>query len=224
MNKFVLVGIALSALLGGSASAADMSIAKAPPPPSYSWTGCYIGVVGGAGDTNDSYTGRAGAGGLAGGEGGCNYQYERFVVGVEAQGVWSGVSNNNTVSTPGFVTTMTTHNRWDVDVALRLGTVPIEQILVYAKLGFAEGEFAFSTTTSAGFLQTGSSSFPGAVAGVGVEYALTRNVSAKLEYDFLNYMGRSVSLTCPPGVCAPSTATESGLVHMYEVGLNYKFY
>src|SRR5207247_5109264 len=52
MKRFLLAGVALSALLGGSATAADLAV-KAPvyraPPLVWSWTGFYIGAHIGAG-------------------------------------------------------------------------------------------------------------------------------------------------------------------------------
>src|SRR5262245_51333788 len=53
MKKILLAGLALSALVAGSASAADLArpVYKAapPPPPIFSWTGFYIGGHVGAG-------------------------------------------------------------------------------------------------------------------------------------------------------------------------------
>ena len=49
MKKFLLAGAALVALLGGSASAADLAVRTRPLPPApvWSWTGFYIGINGG---------------------------------------------------------------------------------------------------------------------------------------------------------------------------------
>src|SRR5262245_42137084 len=53
MKKLFVATIALLALnAGGSALAADLRVKARPlppPPPVYSWTGCYIGVNGGYG-------------------------------------------------------------------------------------------------------------------------------------------------------------------------------
>src|SRR3974377_606152 len=65
MKKFLLAGVALSALLGGSAGAAALgrpAPVYAPPPvivPLFTWTGCYVGANGGGvwarNDWNDSF-------------------------------------------------------------------------------------------------------------------------------------------------------------------------
>ncbi len=45
MKKLLLGTVAIVALAGGSAGAADLPVYKAPPPivPVWNWTGCYIG-------------------------------------------------------------------------------------------------------------------------------------------------------------------------------------
>ena len=56
MKKLLLASASLCALGSASALAADMPMKAAPPyvapVPVFSWTGCYIGVHGGAGAMN----------------------------------------------------------------------------------------------------------------------------------------------------------------------------
>jgi len=57
MKRLLLIGGALTALLGGSALAADLGPAYTPPPalPPLNWSGCYIGgYVGGAWNERDA--------------------------------------------------------------------------------------------------------------------------------------------------------------------------
>ena len=123
---------------------------KAPVQPiKFTWTGCYIGAQGGTGILNDSYTGRNGFGGLVGGQVGCNYQIERFVVGLEGKALWSGLSNDNSVNVNlagafDSATDTTTKNKWDADVSLRLGLLLSDRILSYAKIGAVWGGFDYS--------------------------------------------------------------------------------
>src|SRR5215213_6482227 len=101
MKKLVIVLTALAALTG-SASAADLRArpyTKAPaavPTAVASWTGCYIGAGGGGAYTNNDHhtvdtvigvpsaaNTTAGARGWFGTVGaGCDYQFDRWVVGV----------------------------------------------------------------------------------------------------------------------------------------------
>ena len=58
MKKF-LAGVALAALLGGSASAADLAYKARPLPPPipvWSWSGFYIGINGGYSVGTDDFT------------------------------------------------------------------------------------------------------------------------------------------------------------------------
>jgi hypothetical protein len=99
MRRIVLASLASFSLASGSALAADMSapVYKAPPPPTASWTGCYVDAGGGRGLwKQDSYfealnppsaltaSATSGGGGWYGTVGaGCDYQVgQRFVVGV----------------------------------------------------------------------------------------------------------------------------------------------
>jgi len=101
LGRVALFGVALGV---PSAFAADMPL-KAPPPPAFSWTGCYVG--GNAGyawgqtsgfngtpttvffgtavpETGPVYRGSSPNGGALGFQDGCNYQVGQWVLGVEA--------------------------------------------------------------------------------------------------------------------------------------------
>jgi outer membrane immunogenic protein len=122
MKKFLLSGAALLALLGGSASAADLAVKARPLPPApvYSWTGFYIGINGGGSIGVNSMTqtatltapglGTSGlltstnrmvpTGGLFGGQLGYNWQTANWVFGVEADWQWTSQKDSNTYCTP----------------------------------------------------------------------------------------------------------------------------
>ena len=95
MKKLLFASLALLALnAGGAALAADIPV-KAPvyrpPPPVFSWTGCYIGVHVGAGwqvssfTTESSATAASGIGAVGGAQAGCNLQWRQFVIGLEGE-------------------------------------------------------------------------------------------------------------------------------------------
>src|SRR5689334_19453593 len=101
-RKFLLCTAATAALLTGPAIAADLPV-KAPPALAWSWAGFYIGAHGGYGwKQNDfswvNYTapfttldgigidGIDSKGWVAGGQAGYNWQYGRWVAGVEVDG------------------------------------------------------------------------------------------------------------------------------------------
>jgi outer membrane immunogenic protein len=120
--------IGFAALSGTPVLAADMALKAEAPAPVYNWTGCYVGVNGGYGwnngrssynDTNTTAdpinfipnpadrfpiahlptpSGTGGSGGLVGGSGGCNYQIQQWVIGIEADGDWAHISGSSNIS------------------------------------------------------------------------------------------------------------------------------
>jgi outer membrane immunogenic protein len=71
---------------------------------------------------------------------------------------------------------------------------------------------------------TGSSNKWGWMAGAGVEYALTRNWSAKLEYDFMDFgTSRFVFDTPFIGNTGIVTADVKQRIQVVKFGWNYKF-
>jgi outer membrane immunogenic protein len=212
----------LSAAVGGTASAADLPPApvysKAPLVPAYNWTGCYVGAHAGGGliePTFGSLTNGPGAGGLAGGQLGCNYQMGQFVFGVEGEGAWSGIThqNSNTESSA------TVRNRWDADLALRVGFA-IDRGFLYGKTGAALGSFEFRVSDPSGFSERGQSTLAGLLLGAGLEYGFAPSWTAKLEYDFIAFANREISFDSSVG---PFTETDTARKQIVKLGVNYRF-
>src|SRR5208282_4988529 len=103
MKRILLAG-AFALAAGGQALAADLPQPGPPPPrapatyvpvpaPAFSWSGIYVGINGGyAFGTGDFSSGASvsGVNGfLAGGTIGANYQWGRFVLGIEGDGDWT---------------------------------------------------------------------------------------------------------------------------------------
>jgi outer membrane immunogenic protein len=113
MKFRLLSGIAITALMAGSAFAADMPLQAPPPVLPYDWSGFYIGGVIGGGWTNtDSSV--PGLGGLfvsapviqtttsssfiGGVEGGDRYQFGKLVIGWEADITWGDMNGTSTTT------------------------------------------------------------------------------------------------------------------------------
>ncbi len=221
-----------------TAFAADMPAqavyAKVPVPAVHDWTGCYLGLHAGGGVMNDTFVGTTsatGGGGLAGGQAGCNYQAGQFVFGLEGEGAWSGITDrfNEIVPPPidDFSIVTTTRNRWDADLAVRLGFA-IDRALIYGKVGGAVGSFDFrnggvsGTTPSS---SNGHATFDGLLLGGGLEYAFAPNWSAKIEYDFIDFVGKDVRFDINDnGVRGSDTLTHSAMQHIVKVGVNYRLW
>jgi len=183
-----------------------------PPEHHFSWTGCYVGVQAGGSIINDSYTGRNGFGGLGGGLIGCNYQIERFVVGVEGEGWLSSISNRNRIV---GTSEITTKNNWDADIALRVGLALTERILSYAKVGAVWGGFDYSTTP-AGATTQGNATLSGALIGGGVEYAFSDQWTGRVEYTSNFFRG---DVTFGPA----TTLTQSATKQTVKAAISYYF-
>ena len=132
-----------------------------------------------------------------------------LVVGIEGEGFWSGIKTNfetNFVIPPFGAVTYETKNKYDYDVALRLG-IALDRTLIYGKIGWVWGQFDFrfydNNPGGVPYTHTGSSGLSGLLLGLGAEHALGGNWSVKFEYNYLNFAARSVAFThCfLPGAC-----------------------
>jgi outer membrane immunogenic protein len=246
--KKLLASASILALSSVAVSAADLPM-KAPPYiapiPVFSWTGCYVGAHVGGGSMHDSFSALdasfdgessktgTGTGAVAGGQIGCNYQDGNAVFGIEGEGYWSSLKNNS-----GFVSsfegldvfTGQTKNKSDFDIAARFG-IAFDRTMVYGKAGWVWGQFDFFGTDqccsvgSTVFSSAGSATLNGLLLGVGVEHALTRNWTVKLEYNFLDFGSRGVNFTslCGGTVCDVFSQTQHVQKQIIKVGFNYLF-
>ena len=235
--------LALTAMALGTAKPAS---AASP----FSWTGCYIGAhVGGGTMTSGGFINNFegpgfnnflnGRGAVAGGQGGCNYQDGSWVIGAEVEGYWSGISINNSnksLNSNGLVNSSfgdTINNTSDFTLAVRAGYT-FDRTLLYAKGGWAFGAFNASTTTSCCgnnpniFTGTTSGNLNGFLVGLGVEHALTRNWTVKLEYNYIAFGAKELPLTACSNIvgntCAlVSSNPLSASKQIVKVGANYLF-
>ena len=215
----------------GAAIAAAPYAANAIAAPIYNWTGFYVGAHAGGGVLFDAgwqllaaVVDRHGSGALAGGQIGYNYQTGMLVVGVEAEGFWSGIGNTvdqfigNTWRSTAHV-----KNTADFDIAARFG-VAFGRALVYGKAGWVWGRFSWDSTDRFNNAANASATLNGLLIGLGLEYGVTANWTAKFEYDYLGFNAENVLFTTS-GPFAPSTNTQnvSAAKHIFKLGLNYRF-
>ncbi len=172
MTKTALGLIAIAALMGTPALAADM-VVKAPPSPAQTWTGFYAGLNGGYGwgtnstavnaiDPTYAFGQTTGTfptslsptieGGLVGGQLGYNWQTERYLVGLEADLDYSGMNGTaNFTSAPaggfaGYTTTQSNRLEWLSTVRARLGWLITPSTLLYGTGGAAFGRDNIATS------------------------------------------------------------------------------
>jgi outer membrane immunogenic protein len=223
-------------LLGGTAAlAADLPPAAPalPPPPVFTWTGPYVGLhVGGAFAGNVTINpapttapvafGRDGVfGGL---HLGYNYQVGAFVLGLQAEYNFAGITGS-VVSGP-FTFTSSVRQFGSVDGRLGLA---FDRWLVYAIGGFAYLDARHSIANAAiPFALTrdyGSNEYGWDVGG-GVEYAFWGNWTGRVEYRYYRWGNKGFTDVLSQGAVAAAaipfhTTTEQ--LHTVRAGLTYKF-
>jgi len=177
------------------------------------WTGFYAGVNAGYGASDaTSVIGPIDpTGPIAGAQAGFNYDFGKFVVGVEGDLQWSGVKGSHT----GAVSTATASLDYFGTVRLR-GGLPVDgRTLPYVTAGVAFGQLSATSTFGGGFASTRQAM--GLAAGFGAEYALTDNLTVKAEYLYVD-MG---DVTFFPGtIIEEKVRSRMGAA---RIGLNLKF-
>jgi outer membrane immunogenic protein len=160
------------------------------------WTGPYAGfniggAWGGATTTDDASDGvnpgpfnYSAAGVFGGGTAGYNVQLFDLVLGIEGDLGYMDLSGSSTIGSAhaDHHQDLTLDSGLYGDITGRAGWT-FGRALIYGKGGFAFFDGAAGqATTSPGYKTTGTGTFTGWVAGAGVEYAVTNDLSFKLEY------------------------------------------
>jgi len=239
MSKLVRAAWLLCSILAISiaAHAADMPVPTPPSPPPFSWTGLYIGgnlgrAIPGGSFTDSIFGFDFGAGSnsnfIGGGQAGFNYQIGGFVIGVEGNSDWAvNQITSGGVSTPVGTIQATSNDTRITTVAARAGAAA-DHWLFYAKGGGAwvgnNGYTLTNSTTGASITGLNQKSNSGWLAGLGVEWALTRNWTLKFEYDYVGLTNFTITVpTTAPFIAGDTFATTNRNIQMAQVGFNYLF-
>ena len=239
--KRILIAGALALAAGGQALAADLPQPGPPPPrapatyvpvpaPVFTWTGIYLGVNGGYGFGDSSWstpglvpTGDFSTDGfLIGGTIGGNYQWGQFVLGIEADGDWQNLNGTTFVTGgTGCGAGCETKSDWLATVRGRAGYA-FDRILIYGTGGGAFGNVQAAYAA----LPFSSSTQTGWTAGAGVEFAFTPNLTGKIEYLYVDLGSQScAAASCGlsgGGGTLPTTVTFTE--NVVRAGINYKFW
>jgi outer membrane immunogenic protein len=231
MHRLHSVLLASVAFIGFAsiASAADMP-AKARPMPvavPYNWTGFYIGAQGGYawGSSVQTFTGGSTDryninGGVFGGTLGYNWQFQQIVLGVETDISWSNINGSGpSTATYNCGTTCSTNVKSFGTLRGRLGYA-WDNVLLYGTGGWAYGNI--ETNLNGGTVNTWRN---GWAAGAGVEYGITRNWSAKLEWLYVKFDSYvwSNANSLPNYACAGLNCSTDAKFSVIRVGVNYRF-
>jgi outer membrane immunogenic protein len=264
LKSILCVGL-LAVMTGGSALAADLPGRAPPPPPPpapFSWTGAYFGIdagyswasaTGGYSISSATLSGippviptvdASGShalhmrGGLVGAEAGYNWQAnDSFVLGVEGDANWSGLSgsmvNGGPIPVVGGVYSIGQQFKTDFYGSLRgrLGFTPLDRLMIFGTGGAAFTHINYASAFTDTFNENENVSIKGLktgwVVGAGVEYALASNWSTKIEYlrsQFAASSGAGTALLTDGTIATVAHSTGSFGINTVRIGLNYQLH
>jgi outer membrane immunogenic protein len=247
MRRFLCV-VALSVAGFGPAFAADLPTPEAVPAtyvpvvaPVYNWGGFYLGINGGYGFGNSSWsdadnnsglgtTGNFNTNGYAvGATVGVNWQSDAFVLGLEGDFDAMGLDGK---SSSGFCANLRlganaqceTKQTWLSTVRGRVGYAA-DRVLFYGTAGGAFGNIEagassnFVTQTKGGW-----------TIGAGIEAAFAENWTARVEYLFVDMLNASCQTAASCGtnlIVGPGLVTANQTIrletNLVRIGIDYKF-
>jgi len=233
-----LFAAAIVGLTGSQVSAADLGWRAPPPAPIYAppapipylltWTGCYVGGnIGGAWanvDVSNVASGgtfSASNSGLAGGgQIGCDYQANAWVVGFRDMLDATSLSNNTTFSTLPFSGTADSRSNWFNTLTARGGYLVAPNVLLYG-----QGGAAWTNTNVTFFSGSGaqagelSNNTTGWTVGTGAEWMFAPHWSVFAEYNFMDFGTQSATFTA----CGSCVLNAKANIQDLLAGVNYKF-
>lgn len=227
-----------SVLLASTALSAGMASGALAGPPTFNWSGFYIGANVGAAWAHSNVsngpllgpanllrgTGSYDANGtslIGGAQAGYNWQMSNFVYGLE--GDLSFGSQTQSVSVNAALGQSTFNARFSslATIRGRLG-LAFDRALVYATGGIAFANLKDEVgNTTIPFTAGPNTARTGWAAGGGVEYALTEHWTAKAEYLHAGFASRTVNFTVF-GATNYSLVFKDSL-DIGRIGINYKF-
>jgi outer membrane immunogenic protein len=150
---------------------------------------------------------------IGGGQLGGNYQISSIVLGLEADFDYSGQNRTSTVG----IFKQSDSIPWIGTLRGRIGYAT-GRVLLYGTAGGAEGKLS-STITAAGFGSISGWKTHGAwAAGGGVEIGVTENLSARIEYLYLDTGNINLA------TFGPVTVTGRVQDNLVRAGLNWRFH
>ncbi len=181
---------------------------------------------------------------LGGVQAGFNFQSGAWVLGVEGQFSWTKMDETSTTKLGEFYfqncwyqfskdidLEAKTKVNWVATVAARLGYT-FDRFMIYAKGGVAFADQDYDWIVTKGDKELFTAQFgetrTGWMVGAGAEWALWRNWSAKLEYNYMDFGSKTLNAAaneCHYGECKTSDL-KVGIdekMHVVKFGVNYHF-
>jgi outer membrane immunogenic protein len=198
---------------------------KAPPPaasssaPSF-YVGAHLGYGWSKFSAAEDPENNISAGGFLGGfQLGANYQINSIVLGLEGDFSLASVIGRATDPTGAIAGSV--RHQWFTTLAGRLGYA-YGRTLPYLKGGAAWTRYRWSFDAPGVGNGFGTINRAGWMVGLGVEHAFWDNVSAKIEYNYLDFGKKTETVTGTGGLVA-DPADIRLYAHLVKLGLNYRF-
>jgi len=244
----------LSAQLASAADLPTKAPAAVPAPAVYNWTGFYIGGQVGGGWASSTTTNvdasasfPAGfvqnpvdpSGALGGVYGGYNYQWGQLVLGIDGDYSWAKLTGSGAdpaVFNPPRTSDVALHNEkinWVATVTGRLGYA-WNNWMLFVKGGGAWARFegntslirtVGATTTTIGVANS-SETRDGWIVGTGLEWGITPNWTAKIEYDYIGFSTANFTSTNTNllnGTTQVLARSATSHLNIAKIGVAYKF-
>ena len=229
MKKLLVAAISVLGF-GGVAYAADAVQEVVIVDQAHDWSGAYVGITAGVSfydpkwtDLNDDWFDDSrsfdSTSAAVGGYVGYNYDAGPVIVGVE--GNFLGAFNSDERGGPDYDERYENDLDWLASVRGRIG-LPHDQFLFYATGGIAfagvKNESSSNDFSDEDFENT-DSTLTGYTVGGGVEYAMTSNISLRLEGLYYDFGSETYQQEADPG----DKMTIDNQVFVVRAGIGYKF-
>jgi outer membrane immunogenic protein len=241
MLRLFLAGLAVAAVLGRSADAAELArppliyqpvpVVAAP----FNWTGCYLGANAGVLRANTDWVdeipgdpafgldfgSHTSSGGLGGVQANCNYQIAAWVIGIMGDYDWTNATGSNpNLLAPTLVDR--TQIRSLASITGRVGYA-WDRFLAYVKGGSAFVERDYSVLFGGGATATVMERRGGWTAGIGAEYAFLDWLTGFVEYDYSRFASTANSFLCIGcGLFAPAVSfNTTANINVFKLGLSF---
>jgi outer membrane immunogenic protein len=241
MLRLFLAGLAVAAVLGRSADAAELArppliyqpvpVVAAP----FNWTGCYLGANAGVLRANTDWTDQipgdrafgldfgshTSSGGLGGVQANCNYQIAAWVIGIMGDYDWTNATGSN----PNLLAPTLADRTQIRSLASITGRVGYawDRFLAYVKGGGAFVERDYSVLFGGGATATVMERRGGWTAGIGAEYAFLDWLTGFVEYDYSRFASTANSFLCIGcGLFAPAVSfNTTANINVFKLGLSF---
>ncbi len=189
----------------------------------YNWSGFYVGVHAGYAwgeltSANDVTIDHEPTGGLFGGQIGYNWQFNNVVLGVEADLAYSTIKGDDTTTFGAFNIIGDHDMKYLGTVRGRLG-IAHDRYLFYVTGGFAYSKVEGRLNVVGVISDSDTLNLKGWTVGGGVELGLTQNLSARLEYLYVDFNDETSTMN----LGFPFTDQVDKNLNVVRFALNYRW-